>query len=336
MKDINLPPNHIMNRKNLLVPISKTPLVVLLGVLLPQYCLAFFTSSIHACKCSSSFWFTPSETSRLKPIYNDISTTSSHIDDIDNMNIAVTRETTTIANQTFLLPTEQDLQTIQQRQVFHKLEPSQVTCVSSPCRHGFPQAFGFHPTKGPKLVSGLFRLSCPLLVQQIDEWEGQSGVREMTDWLRNDVSGDKRKGYERANEMQKQIRTELVADDYNKLVSRMGEYNADKFLESGVAGIPSSQTYNVKCIHAHVSDHLCRSSQSNNTNTSTEGNVIGEHALNILQNRRGVPTLGNDVCWQQCSLRHEQLPSDWNYVPKKNRQGLRSTRKRRKERREEE
>ncbi len=305
-----------------LLSISKSPLVVVFGVILPQYCLAFFTSSLDA--------FTPSETSRLQPIFNDISTSPSYSDDIDNMNIA-TRETTTIANQTFLLPTEQDLQTIQQRQVFHKLEPSQVTCVSSPCRHGFPQAFGFHPTKGPKLVSGLFRLSCPLLVQQIDEWEGQSGVREMTDWLRNDVSGDKQKGYERANKMQKQIRTELVADDYEKLVSRMGEYNAEKFLESGVAGIPASQTYNVKCIHAHTADHLCRSSHSNNT----EGNVIGEHALNILQNKRGVPTSGNDVCWQQCSLIHEQLPSDWNYVPKKNRQGLRSTRKRRKAHREE-
>lgn len=321
-----------MNRMHLLL-ISKSLLIVVLGALLPQNCLAFFTSSLDACK----FWFTPLETSRLQPIlYNDISTSSSHSGDIDYSNTADPRETTTIANQTFLLPTEQDLQIIQKRQVFHKLEPSQVTCVSSPCRHGFPQAFGFHPTKGPKLVSGLFRLSCPLLVQQIDEWEGQSGVREMTDWLRNDASGDKRKGYERANEMQKLIRTELVADDYDKLVSRMGDYNADKFLESGVAGIPSSQTYNVKCIHAQVADHLCRSSQSNNTNTSTEGNVIGEHALNILQNQRGVPTSGNDVCWQQCSLIHEQLPSDWNYVPKKNRQGLRSTRERRKERREDE
>jgi len=173
-------------------------------------------------------------------------------------------------------------------------------------------------------------------VQQIDEWEGQGGVREMTDWLRNDASGDKRKGYEQANEMQKRIRMELVADDYDKLVTRMGEYNANKFLESGVAGIPSSQTFNVKCIHAHVADHLCRSSQSKNTNASTdEGNIIGEHALNILQNRRGVPILGNDVCFQQCSLHHERQPSDWNYVPKKNRQGLRSTRERRKELREE-
>jgi hypothetical protein len=313
---------------------------LLVVAMMPHCCLAFL---FHAsCTCSSSFLFNtrPSETSiRLQPMYNDIATSSTgdegeNVYGISNITAILPITTTTIANQTFLLPSKKDFETIQERQVCHKLEPSQVTCVSKACRHGFPQAFGFHPTNGPKLVSGLFRLSCPLLVQQIDEWEGQGGVREMTDWLRNDASGDKRRGYERANQMQKRIRKELVADDYEKLVTRMGKYNADKFLESGVAGIPSSQTYNVKCIHAHVADHLCRSSESDITNTSTEGNIIGEYALNILQ-RRGVPILGNDVCWQQCSLNHEREPSDWNYVPKKNRQGLRSTRQRRKELREE-
>ena len=302
---------------------------ILLALLLSRFCSAFSTSFPNRFGCKYSLI---SRTSQLR-------TSTSHDDgNIDNRHSPiVAHETVKIANTTFLSPTETDIKTIEMRQVFHKLEPSQVTCVSSPCRHGFPQAFGFHPTKGPKLVSGLFRLSCPLLVQHIDEWEGQSGVREMTDWLRNDASGDKQKGYEAANEMQKQIRTELVADDYDKLVSRMGEFNAAKFLESGVAGIPSSQTFNVKCIHAHVADHLCRSTQSKNeTNNAMNGNIIGEHALNILQNQRGVAITGNDVCWQQCSLLHEQLPSDWNYVPKKNRQKLRSTSQRRKEKSREE
>lgn len=245
-------------------------------------------------------------------------------DGIDLNNINASINTTTIANQTFLLPTRQNLQTIQERQLFHKLQPEQVFCVSSPCRHGHPQAFGFHPTNGPKLASGLFRLSCPLLVQHIDEWENQGGVREMTDWLRNDASGVKRRGYEKANGLQKDIRMELVGDDKGKLVSRMGTFNAEKILESGVAGIPSTQTYNVKCIHAHVADHLCRQ----------DGNVIGARALEILQNQRGASILGNDTCWRQCSLTYEQQPSDWNYVPKKNRQALRSTRQRRKELRE--
>ena len=296
-------------------------------LLLQRCCLAAFSSLFF---CSS-----PSKTTSSCFAATSSSSAGHENDGVDG----TTKTTTIIANQTFLRPTAQNLQTIQERQVFHKLQPSQVFCVSSPCKHGFPQAFGFHPTNGKKLVSGLFRLSCPLLVQQIDEWENRGGVREATDWLRNDDSGVKRKGYEKANEIQKQIRSELVGgrvgDDYDKLVSRMGEYNAGKFLESGVAGIPPSQTFNVKCLHAHVADHLCRSSLSNSTSSTVGGNVIGEYALSILQNQRGVPIFGNEVCWQQCSCDHEQQPFDWSYVPKKNRQGLRSTRQRRKELREE-
>merc|ERR1711957_775349 len=146
----------------------------------------------------------------------------------------------------------------------------------------------------------------------------------------------KREGYEKANEAQKNIRMELAKDDKDKLVSKMGEYNAQKFLESGVAGIPASQTYNVKCVHAHVADHLCRcpSSTTSDTNKTTsnieEGNIIGDRALKILEGR-GVSILGNNVCWQQCNADRESLPSDWNYIPAKNRQKLRSTRTRRKE-----
>ena len=253
--------------------------------------------------------------------------------------------TTIIADHTFRTPTSAHLQTIQERQVFHGLEPEQVFCTSSNlCKHGHPQAFGFHPTKGRKLVSGLFRLSCPLLCEAIDEYENEGGVRQSTDWLRSkDIMDDsskdwKKEGYEQANLAQKQIRTELAKDDQDTLISRMGEFNANAFMESGVAGIPSSQTYNVKCIHAHVADHLCRcpsstssdgddTSGSNTQNNNSEGvpekgNIIGQHALQILE-KRGVPISGNDACWQQCNVNHQRGPDDWSYLAKKNRSGLR-------------
>lgn len=159
----------------------------------------------------------------------------------------------------------------------------------------------------------------------------------MSDWVRSEDrdkgSGWKREGYETANKAQKEIRMELAKDDMSKLVSKMGEYNARRFIDSGVAGIPPDQTYNVKCIHAHVADHLCRC-PSSATDTTTKGgniNVIGEQALSVLEDR-GVQIMGNDVCWQQCNANRDQLPSDWQYIPKKNRQKLRSTRFRRKER----
>lgn len=249
----------------------------------------------------------------------------------EDTDISINYDTTTIANHTLRLPTSDHLETIQERQVFHPLQSSQVFSISTNlCKWGHPQAFGFHPTNGPKPQAGLFRLSCPLLCQAIDEYEGEGGVRQMSDWLRSkdirDIDEDwKRKGYEKANEAQENIRVELAKDDKDKLVSRMGDYNAQRFLESGVAGIPSDQTFNVKCIHAHIADHLCR------CNSSSDGNIIGKEALKILE-ERGVPVLGNDVCWQQCNKKHESQPSDWKYIPKKNRQKLRSTRQRRKER----
>ena len=50
---------------------------------------------------------------------------------------------------------------------------------------------------------------------------------------------------------------ELAKDDSDKLVEKMGEYNAQRFLSSGVAGIPPSQTYNVK-----VSRNKCEISKA--------------------------------------------------------------------------
>jgi len=69
-----------------------------------------------------------------------------------------------------------------------------------------------------------------------------------------------------------------------------------------------------------------------NESVTRNGNIIGRKALQILQVQRGVPIHGSAVCWQQCDVNRDVQPGDWNYTPKKNRQGLRSTRLRRKER----
>ena len=158
--------------------------------------------------------------------------------------------TTIVAGFSFRQQTRNHLDTIE-RQLQHPIKSEQVFCLSTNlCKYGHPQAVGFHPTKGPKLVSGLFRLSCPLLCEAIDTYENEGGVRQMSDWLRikdrdRDDQDWKQNGYQAANEAQKNIRMELAKDDTDKLVEKMGEYNAQRFLSSGVAGIPPSQTYNV-------------------------------------------------------------------------------------------
>lgn len=79
--------------------------------------------------------------------------------------------------------TEGDLRSIEERQLRHKAGTS--VGVSPPCRHGFPQAFAFDPC-GHKVSSGLFRLSCPLLVQAIDQLEDEGGIEDINTRLSTD------------------------------------------------------------------------------------------------------------------------------------------------------
>ena len=200
-------------------------------------------------------------------------------------------------------------------------------------------------------------------MEAIDEWEGSGGVRELSDWLmmRKETWGDdtsrsedciadanannnntnwKQAEYRKANDIQRRIRHELINsnNDQQRLIQKLGDYNAKQFINSGIAGIPPQQTHDVKCIHAHVADHLCRISNTTEPNDDqsvldhllygNDGNVIGQKALQILHDK-GVNVLGNDICWQQCSG-----VKGWKYVAKKNRRRLKSTRLRRKELRE--
>lgn len=79
--------------------------------------------------------------------------------------------------------TEEDLRCIEERQLRHKAGTS--VGVSPPCRHGFPQAFAFDPC-GHKISSGLFRLSCPMLVQAIDQLEDEGGIEDVNARLARD------------------------------------------------------------------------------------------------------------------------------------------------------
>lgn len=100
---------------------------------------------------------------------------------------ARTRATALVDSFVSIPATEGDLRCIEERQLRHKA--GTTAGVSPPCRHGFPQAFGFDPC-GYKTSSGLFRLSCPLLVQAIDSLEDEGGIEHMN--ARLDVEEDLR------------------------------------------------------------------------------------------------------------------------------------------------
>lgn len=89
--------------------------------------------------------------------------------------MATTTSTTTVEDEEFDIKpwtppelTPSALKSIEERQLCHQI--TSAGGPHKPCSHGFPQAFVFHPSKRV-LNSGLFRLSCPLLVKAVDEYE---------------------------------------------------------------------------------------------------------------------------------------------------------------------
>jgi len=269
------------------------------------------------------------------------------------------REKVKYADETFELPNKLDLSTIEDNQIHH---PIQTFAIGRRCIHGYPQAYGNHPV-AHKINSGLFRLTCPLLVQAIDTWENEGGVREMSDLVRsgarissskNITRVEKRNDNEltwmdqfrKVNNDNAKIRKSVIESypgGWEKVQSKLGEENSERFLESGIAGLGrNSGVADVKCLHAHVADHLCRgtSPEESNLNILTLGNEI----LRRLTEQRGVSIDGSgEACWKQCSGgcsrrlvtdsdKNSEENSDWKeYTPKKNRQKLRSTRQRRQE-----
>lgn len=153
------------------------------------------------------------------------------------------------------VPSEDDLACVGRRQVFGSTEG--VFAVEAVrCRHGFPRAFARQAVTS-KVSSGMLRLSCPLLVKAIDEWEASGGIEEMNTALKRDLS--LKQSFMAANEVWRDIRRHSVSESQEKqIMSVIGERGMRSFMESGIIGVSPGKTDDVKCIHAHVADHLLR------------------------------------------------------------------------------
>ena len=93
-------------------------------------------------------------------------------------------------------PSEDDIRVIEERQLGHKM--SNIIGVGMRCKHGYPQAFAFDPVRRApwaygerksKIESGLFRLSCPLLVKAVDEWEAEGAVKKINEEVVGGTAG---------------------------------------------------------------------------------------------------------------------------------------------------
>jgi len=202
-----------------------------------------------------------------------------------------------------------------------------VLGAGASCRHGYLQAFAWNPVQleGPdnkltRIHSSLFRLSCPLLVKAIDEWEAQGAVKSINEEARGDESGKLAADLNTAHLQHIVARKEVIGDNLEVAMANASATQAqvmENIMASGIAGQTLEKT-DIKCLHAQVADTLCRS----------RSNKIGELILERLA-ARGVDVDGNDGCCEQCNPAVAAEQAKFWYVPKKNKSKLRVKRARR-------
>lgn len=248
-------------------------------------------------------------------------------------------------------PEASDLATLE-RQIGYRPYP---VGVGARCVHGFPQAFAWDPlarqtgerSRRAPVDSGLFRLSCPLLVKAIDEWEAEGAVVNLNREVEADdirsgrVSGPMRTELIEANRLHAIARRALVGERAHELArvldaapppppprrKRTGAPwpsmrptmvdMVDMVLGSGVAG-QSPAKAEVKCLHAQVADHLCRS----------QTNPMGARVLEGVATR-GYATQGDASCRGQCDCSVAPEAAAFWYVPVKNKSKLKTQLERR-------
>jgi len=244
------------------------------------------------------------------------------------------------------VPTPADRRVIEERQLGNRVN---ILGVGMSCKHGCPQAFAFdslarpgavyrgpgeQPRSKPRalpLDAGLFRLSCPLLVQAIDEWEREGAVVQLNARVAADGTGALPSALGDAHRKHAAARRALFGRRLNATLSSappgafvrtmQGVAALGHVLDSGIAGQTRGKQ-DVKCLHAQAADYLCRN----------RDNAIGGLVLAEL-GRRGVDVRGNSQCCNQCDLATplEDARRGWWYEPRKNKWKLRQKARRRHE-----
>lgn len=170
-------------------------------------------------------------------------------------------------------PTLEDVKIIEERQIGRP--PHSIFAIEkSRCKYGFPQAFVQYPVS-TAISSGMIRLACPHLVKGIDTLEAEGGLDFFDAKLANETEdGILRTTFDKANKAWRTIRDVTVNNEDKKhMVSKLGVEGSEFLMESGLIGCTIGKLQ-VKCLHAHVADHLMRGS-----------NEIGAETLQLLEKK---------------------------------------------------
>ncbi len=198
----------------------------------------------------------------------------------------------------FEAPSEVDRAVVERKQLRHRV--SYLLGITRRCRHGYPQAFLCTPLRivdeTIAAESSVFWLSCPLLVQAVDELEAEGWIRH----LEQRVCCDEqlRERLEQVHAEIRDLRRALLPEEWQKRLEQDPTLAPQRWIlfQTGLAGITRAD--HVKCLHAHLADYLSRGT-----------NPIGELVWSELK-RRGVPVCGSESCWRWCQLEEQNQRRD--------------------------
>ena len=184
-------------------------------------------------------------------------------------------------------PLELRDEVVLRRQMGHR--PRLALAILRRCRYGYPQVLLFAPLLvGQRRISPnstLCWLSCPMLVREVDRLE-KEGEIERFEHLAS-VDGELREALQRAHDETARIRASLLPPQWASRLADQRPRDHWVITRTGIAGI--TRPDHVKCLHAHLADHMVRAS-----------NPVGEEVARRLQ-AEGFPLEGTDSCWRLCS-----------------------------------
>lgn len=221
--------------------------------------------------------------------------------------------------------TERDVACIEERHLLLKQsEPGwdlreRVVGAGCRCKHGWPQALVYDPIWDSGKLGDTTRLTCPLLVEAIGEYERAGAIKSFNARVQEDETW--REELLRANMGQRDLRKQLVEGRDEEMAEArelMGSKVVDIIMETGIAQMRLDAT-DVKCLHAQVADELTRG-----------GNAIGRQVLRDLE-ARGVEVCGSATCCDHCDVTIPLEEARWSFQGGKNKLGQRLRKLRRKQ-----
>lgn len=178
--------------------------------------------------------------------------------------------------------------------------------VAHRCRRGYPQVtvkapLYEYPESGIlSAYSTAYWLSCPLLRRSL-RWLERRG---WLDAFQEEVDGDPalQQGLKEAQREHARVRAALLPPAVRERLQSDPQLKQQRIIleETGVAGV--TDPHSVKCLHAHLADHLARGP-----------NPIGEAVLEELR-ALGIPPEGTEECEAICNPNGPPLPAAGHYV----------------------